>query len=63
MSRSLYDKIGGFGAVSRIVLNFYSKVLDSVTLARYFAAVDMERLIDHQNLFICSLLGGPPKLL
>ena len=59
MSRSLYDKIGGFGAVSRIVLNFYRKMLDSETIAPYFAAIDIERLIDHQNLFICSLLGGP----
>jgi hemoglobin len=59
MSRSLYDKIGGFGAVSGIVLNFYGKVLESDEVAPYFAEVDMQRLIDHQTQFICALLGGP----
>jgi hemoglobin len=59
MSRPLYDKIGGFGTVSGIVLNFYGKVLESEAVAPYFAAVDMQRLIDHQTQFICALLGGP----
>jgi hemoglobin len=59
MSRTLYDKIGGFGAVSHIVLNFYEKVLSSEEIAPYFAKVDMPRLIDHQTQFICFLLGGP----
>lgn len=59
MTRSLYEKIGGFGAVSNIVLNFYGKVLESDAIAPYFAAVDMPRLIDHQTQFVCALLGGP----
>ncbi len=59
MSRSLYEKIGGFGAVSGIVLNFYDKILESEAVAPYFASVDMPRLIDHQTQFICALLGGP----
>lgn len=62
VSRSLYDKIGGFGAVSSIVLNFYGKVLESKSLAPYFAQVDMQKLIDHQTQFICALLGGPANL-
>lgn len=57
--RSLYDKIGGFGAVSGIVLNFYDKVLESEVVAPYFGSVDMARLIEHQTQFICALLGGP----
>jgi hemoglobin len=59
MTRSLYEKIGGFGTVSNIVLNFYRKVLESDAIAPYFAAVDMPRLIDHQTQFVCALLGGP----
>ncbi|MGH6735621.1 MAG: truncated hemoglobin [Methyloceanibacter sp.] len=62
MSRSLFDKIGGFGAVSGIVLNFYDKVLESEVVAPYFASVDMPRLINHQTRFICSLLGGPASI-
>lgn len=59
MRRSLYDSIGGFGTISKIVLSFYGKVLESDAVAPYFAAVDMKQLIDHQTKFICSLLGGP----
>lgn len=59
MHRSLYDSIGGFGTISKIVLNFYGKVLESDDVASYFADVDMKQLIDHQTKFICSLLGGP----
>ncbi|ARQ01741.1 truncated hemoglobin [Pseudorhodoplanes sinuspersici] len=59
MRRSLYDSIGGFGTISKIVLSFYGKVLESEDAAPYFADVDMQQLIDHQTKFICSLLGGP----
>lgn len=59
MRRSLYDSIGGFGTISKIVLSFYGKVLESDDVAPYFADIDMKRLIDHQTKFICSLLGGP----
>ena len=59
MPRSLYSSIGGFSTISKLVLSFYSKVLDSEQVAPYFADVDMKKLIDHQTKFICSLLGGP----
>ena len=59
MRRSLYDSIGGFSTISKIVLSFYGKALESDDVAVYFADIDMKRLIDHQTKFICSLLGGP----
>jgi hemoglobin len=59
VSRSLFDRIGGFATVSGIVINFYGKVSESDLVAPYFAATDMKRLIDHQTKFMCSLLGGP----
>ncbi|HWV41758.1 group 1 truncated hemoglobin [Pseudorhodoplanes sp.] len=59
MPRSLYETIGGFNVISKIVLSFYDKVLDSDKVASYFTGIDMKRLIDHQTKFICSLLGGP----
>ncbi|HWV52183.1 MAG TPA: group 1 truncated hemoglobin [Pseudorhodoplanes sp.] len=59
MPRSLYETIGGFSVISKIVLNFYGKVLESDKIAVYFTDIDMKRLIDHQTKFICSLLGGP----
>ena len=59
MDQSLFEKYGGFGAVSRIVMRFYDKVLDSDILADHFEDIEMERLIDHQTKFVASLMGGP----
>ena len=59
MSSSLFQKYGGFAKVSRIVLTFYEKVLDSDQIGDFFDGIDMSRLVDHQTKFIASLLGGP----
>lgn len=59
MAATLYQKYGGFAAISRIVLAFYDRALDSDQLGGYFEDVDMKRLVDHQTKFIASLLGGP----
>lgn len=59
MSKSLYDKYGGFKTVSRVVITFYELVLDSDTVGHHFDDIDMGRLIDHQTKFMSALLGGP----
>lgn len=59
MARTLFQKYGGFATVSRIVLTFYDRVLDSDQIAHFFEDVDIPRLVDHQTKFISSLLGGP----
>jgi hemoglobin len=59
MSQSLFQKYGGFARVSRVVLTFYDKVLDSEQIGDFFDDIDMSRLVDHQTKFISSLLGGP----
>jgi hemoglobin len=59
MSRTLFQKYGGFATVSRIVLSFYDRVLDSDQIGHFFEDIDMKRLMDHQTKFIASLLGGP----
>lgn len=59
MSKALFDKYGGFNSVSRIVMSFYDKVLDSDQVGDYFDDIDMPKLIDHQTKFISALLGGP----
>lgn len=59
MAQTLFSKYGGFGSVSRIVLTFYDKVLDSEQIGDYFDSVDMKRLVDHQTRFVASLMGGP----
>jgi hemoglobin len=59
MAQTLYDKYGGFGSVSRVVMAFYDKLLDSDDVGPFFDDVDMKRLIDHQTKFVAALLGGP----
>jgi hemoglobin len=59
MSATLFQKYGGFAKVSRVVLTFYDKVLDSEQIGDFFDDIDMSRLVDHQTKFISSLLGGP----
>lgn len=56
---STFQKYGGFSAVSRVVLSFYEKVLDSDIVGHHFDDVDMPRLMDHQTKFVSSLMGGP----
>lgn len=59
MAQTLYQKYGGFGAISRVVMDFYDRLLDSERVGDFFDDVDMKRLIDHQTKFIVYLLGGP----
>ena len=59
MSTTMFERYGGFASVSKLVMAFYDKVLDSDILEPYFANVEMRRLVDHQTKFISSLMGGP----
>lgn len=59
MSRSVLERYGGFPFLSRVVMAFYDRALDSDVLAPYFEDVDMRRLIDHQTKFMAFVMGGP----
>jgi len=59
MAESLFKRYGGFAIVSRIVSDFYSRVLADDNLRPYFAGVEMPRQIDHQTKFVAYLMGGP----
>jgi len=59
MRSTIFERYGGFSKVSRIVMSFYDKMLDSPMTSPYFANIDMKRLIDHQTKFIASMMGGP----
>lgn len=59
MARTIFERYGGFAAVSRIVLDFYDRMLDSDVVGPYFDGVDMRRLIDHQTKFMATVMGGP----
>lgn len=55
----MFERYGGFAKISRVVMNFYDKILDSPLTRPYFAKTDMKRQIDHQTKFIASVMGGP----
>jgi hemoglobin len=59
MAASMFERYGGFASVSRIVSEFYDKILDSPVTSPYFENTDMKTQIDHQTKFIASLMGGP----
>jgi hemoglobin len=59
MARSIFERYGGFASVSRVVMSFYDRILDSPITSPYFEHIDMRRLIDHQTRFISSVMGGP----
>jgi hemoglobin len=59
MKSTIFQRNGGFASVSKIVMSFYDKVLDSPIASPYFANTNMKRLIDHQTKFIAQIMGGP----
>lgn len=59
MKSTIFQRYGGFASISKVVMSFYDKVLDSPIANPYFANTDMKRLIDHQTKFFASLMGGP----
>ena len=56
---TIYDQIGGFTAVRKLIVEFYNRVLDDESLSPIFQNTDLERIIDHQTKFFAMLLGGP----
>ncbi|MEM6824667.1 MAG: group 1 truncated hemoglobin [Pseudomonadota bacterium] len=59
MTKTPYEKYGGFSTVSRIVMSLYDKLLDDDDVGPFFDDVDMPQLIDHQTKFVSTLMGGP----
>ncbi|MGP1395609.1 MAG: truncated hemoglobin [Inquilinaceae bacterium] len=56
---SIFERYGGFASVSKVVLVFYDKVLDSDIAGSYFEDADSKALIDHQTKFLAQVMGGP----
>lgn len=59
MAETLFKRYGGFAAISRIVSDFYGRILETDGLRPFFAGVDMARQIDHQTKFVAYVMGGP----
>ena len=57
MASTMFERYGGFASVSKIVSEFYDKVLDSPSLSPFFDGIPMKRLVDHQTKFIAQVMG------
>jgi hemoglobin len=58
---TIFERYGGFATVSKIVMAFYDKVLESDVAGPYFDDVDMRAQIDHQTKFVAQVMGGPTE--
>ena len=59
MQGSLFDKYGGFTTLTKLVHEFYRKVLERPQLKAYFEGVSIEKIMEHQVNFLGLALGGP----
>lgn len=62
MALTPFERCGGFARVRHLVADFYDRVVADPLIGHHFAAVDMERLVDHQTRVIGGLMGGPFRL-
>jgi hemoglobin len=56
---TLFEQLGGAGAVDAAVDIFYRKVLSDDRISRFFDSVDMDRLRAQQKAFLTMAFGGP----
>ncbi len=56
---SIYEKIGGAGAIDAAVDLFYRKVLSDDRISAFFDSTDMEKQHVKQKAFLTMALGGP----
>ena len=56
---TLYEQIGGEGAVNAAVDIFYRHVLSDDRISGFFEDVDMERQAQKQKAFLTMAFGGP----
>ncbi len=58
MTQTLFDKYGGFPAITTIVRDFYKRVMLDPQLSPYFANVSLGELIQHQIAFVAMAMGS-----
>jgi hemoglobin len=56
---SLFEKLGGEGAVSAVVDKFYDLMLADQQINHFYKTVDIEKLRSSQKEFITMVTGGP----
>jgi|SRR5215207_4792139 len=59
--KSLYDRVGGKGAITAVVDTFVGNVGGDKRINNYFASTDLTKLKTHLVNQICEASGGPCK--
>ena len=59
MTQSVFEKLGGAGAIDAAVDIFYRKVLADDRIGHFFDTVDMEAQHAKQKAFLTMAFGGP----
>jgi hemoglobin len=59
MNKSLFERIGGEGAVKATVIKMYDKILDDAELAPFFENINVDKLRLSQSAFVTYAFGGP----
>jgi hemoglobin len=57
--KSLYLRLGGEAAISKVVDEFASIVLKDKRINKKFAKTDANRLVTNLKAFVCKATGGP----
>ena len=61
MGQSVYERIGGQGAIMAAVDRFYEKVMADELTRPFFTALDMQAQAKKQIAFMTWALGGPAE--
>lgn len=61
MGLSIYDQIGGRGAVDQAVDLFYARVLADDAVNGFFDGADMKQQAIKQKAFLTMVMGGPNR--
>lgn len=57
--KTLYDTLGGGGAIDAAVDIFYRRVLADAYISPFFEGVDMDKQASKQKAFLTMVFGGP----
>lgn len=56
---SLYERLGGDGAITKTVVEFYDRVMADESLAPFFEGVDIDTQATKMIAFVTMAFGGP----
>ncbi len=59
VKKSLYERLGGEGAINAVVDKFYEFMLADPIVSPFFMNTDMEKQRKRQKQFITMVTGGP----